>query len=90
MNAQRVWDRPGNELMMKAHLAYCVTKNECANVKSGAQIGTFSLTDFYSYGPFSEAIRQLAYPWGEAVFNASVLKEHVSHAPPLRTISLLL
>ena len=33
VNAQRVWDRLGNELMMKAHLVCCVTKNECANVK---------------------------------------------------------
>ena len=76
--------------MMKAHLSCCETKNELRECENGAQIGAFSLTDFYSYGPFSEAIRQLAYPWGEAVFNASVLKEHVSHAPPLRTILLLL
>ena len=63
------------------------TKNELRECENGAQIGAFSLTDFYSW-PISEAIRQLAYLWEEAVFNTSVLKEHVSHAPPLRTILL--
>ena len=38
MNAQRIWDRPGNELMMKAHLAYSVTKNECASVKMARKL----------------------------------------------------
>ena len=75
--------------MMKAHLSCYETRNELRECESGAQIGAFSLTDFYSW-PISEAIRQLAYPWGEAVFNASVLEKHVSHALPLRTITLLL
>ena len=39
VNAQRVWDRLGNELMMKAHLSCCETKNELRECENGAQIG---------------------------------------------------
>ena len=60
-SAQGVWDLLGNELMMKAHLSCYETRNELREYESGAQIGAFSLTDFYSW-PTSEAIRQLAYP----------------------------
>ena len=45
----------------KAHLSCCETRNELCECEGGAQIGAFSLTDFYSW-PTSEAIRQLAYP----------------------------
>ena len=40
----------------KAHLSCCEMRNELRECESGAQIGVFSLTDFYSW-PISEAIR---------------------------------
>ena len=40
----------------KAHLTCCEMRNELRECESGAQIGVFSLTDFYTW-PISEAIR---------------------------------
>ena len=40
----------------KAHLSCCEMRNELRECESGAQIGVFSLTDFYTR-PISEAIR---------------------------------
>ena len=51
----------GISRVVKAHLSCCETRNELCECESGAQIGAFSLTDFYSW-PILEAIRQLAYP----------------------------
>ena len=40
----------------KAHLTCCEMRNELCECESGAQIGVFSFTDFYTR-PISEAIR---------------------------------